>query len=96
MATQNPTATDPSRTSNVVDTTTAKNVQRVKTHQQHAHCAEVITLQTTGGANTTTTYLKNPTHTETSHSTHNQNTPIQTTTSSKRVATHSNQEATQK
>ena len=96
MATRNPTATDLSRASNVADTTTAKNVQRVKTHQQHAHYAEVITPQTTVGANTTTTYLKNPIHTETSYNAHNQHTPILTTTPYNLVTTYSNQEATQK
>ena len=95
MATRNPTATDLSRASNVADTTTAKNVQRVKTHQQHAHYAEAITPQTIGGANTTTTYLKNPLLTETSYNAQNQHTPIQTTTPYNLVATYSNQEATQ-
>ena len=76
MATRNPTATDLFRASNVVDATTAKNVQRVKTHQQHAHFAEEITPQTTGGVNTTTAYLKNPIHTEISHNVHAQRTPI--------------------
>jgi hypothetical protein len=76
MATRNPTAIDLSRASNVADTTTAKNVQRATTHQQHAHYAEVITQQTTGGANTTTTHLKKPIHTETSYNALNQHTPI--------------------
>ena len=80
MATRNPTATDLSRVSNVADVTTEKNVQRVKTHQQHAHYEEEITLQTTGGVNTTTANLKNPINTETSRNPHTQNTPIQTTT----------------
>ena len=56
MDTRNPTATDPFYASNAADTTTAKNARRVKTHQQHAHYAEAITPQTTGGANITTTY----------------------------------------
>ena len=96
MATRNPTATDLSHASNVAETTTAKNVQSVKTHQQHAHYAEAITLQTTGCTNTTTTYLKNPIHTETSHNAHNQHTPIQMTTPYNLVANYNNQEATQR
>jgi len=80
MATRNPTATDLSRVSNVAVVTTAKNVQRVKTHQQHAHYEEEITPQNTGGVNTTTANLKNPIYTETSRNPHTQNTPIQTTT----------------
>ena len=80
MATRNPTSTDLSRVSNVADVTTAKNVQRVKTHQQHALYAEEITPQTIGDVNTTTANLKNPIYTETSRNPHTQNTPIQTTT----------------
>jgi len=76
MATRNPTATDLSRVSNVVDATTAKTVQRVKTHQQHVHYAVEITPQTTGGVNTNTAYLKNLIHTETSQNVHTQRTPI--------------------
>jgi len=71
MATPNPTATDLSRVSNVADVTTAKNVERVKTHQQHAHYEEEITPQTAGGVNSTTANLKNPIYTETSHNAHN-------------------------
>jgi hypothetical protein len=41
--------------SNAADTTTAKNAKKLKAHQQHAHYAEAITPQTTGGANITTT-----------------------------------------
>ena len=95
MVTRNPTATDLSHVSNVADATTAKNVQRVKTHQQPAHYAEEITPQTTGGVNTTTAYLKNPIYTETSHNAHTQRTPIQMTTPYNLATTHSNQEATQ-
>lgn len=87
MATQNPNATDAFCASNVADTTTAKNAKRVKTHQQHAHYAEAITPQTTGGANIITTYSKNPIHTGISHNAHNQYTPIQTTTTYILVAT---------
>ena len=95
MATQNPTATDLSCASNVADIITAKNVKRAKTHQQLAHHAEAITPQTTGDARTTTTYLKDPIHTGTSHNAHNQHIPIQTTTTYNLVTTYSKQEATQ-
>ena len=96
MVTRNPTATDLSHVSNVADATTAKNVQRVKTHQQLAHYEEEITPQTTGDVNTTTANLKNPIYTETSHNAHTHHTPIQMTTPYNRGTTHSNQEATQK
>ena len=96
MATRNPTATDHSHASNAADTTTAKNAQRAKTHPRLVRYAEAITPQTTGGANTTTTYLKNPIHTETSHNAHSQHTLIQTTPPYNLAATYSNQEATQK
>ena len=96
MATRNPTATDLIHASNVAEATTAKDVQRVKTHQQHVHYAEEITSQTTGGVNTNTAHLKCPIHTETSHNAHTQSTPIQMTTPYNLATNHSNQEATQK
>jgi len=96
MAIPNPTATDLSRVSNVAVATTAKNVQRVKTHQQLAHYEEEITPQTTGDVNTTTANLKNPIYTETSHNPHTQHTQIRMTTPYNRATIHSNQEATQK